>query len=170
MKHLYIIRHGQSEYNRDGLLAGTTDTPLTDVGREQAHEAGAQLRDKSIDYILCSPLSRAHETATIIAGEIGYDPTLIEVNELARERNFGELEGSHWYERPLTGTPGIETKEALLERVQKLYDYVKTRPEDTILIVAHGSFIRAFRNVIDPNQPYIDALIPTVNAKLEQLV
>lgn len=170
MKRLYIIRHGQSEYNRDGLLAGATDTPLTDLGREQAHDAGILLQEKSIDYMLCSPLSRAHETATIIAEAIGYDPARIEINQLARERNFGELEGSHWYERSLTGTPGIETKEALLERTKKLYDYVQTRPEDNILIVAHGSFIRAFRSVIDPNQPYIDALIPTLNAKLEQLV
>ena len=56
--------------NKQGVWSGTTDTPLTDEGRDQAKAAGRELQGKAIDCIVASPITRAHDTATIIAAEI----------------------------------------------------------------------------------------------------
>lgn len=74
MSLLYLVRHGQSEWNRIGRIQGRSESPLTALGREQAVALGGMLRevlpDPGID-IVASPLSRAFETATIIAGALG---------------------------------------------------------------------------------------------------
>ena len=63
---LYFIRHGQSELNLKGVLAGQTDTPLTDEGRKQAKEAAVKLEGIKFDAVFSSDLSRAHETQKIM--------------------------------------------------------------------------------------------------------
>ncbi len=63
MKHLYFCRHGLSVLNKEGKWAGSTETPLTVEGRTQAKLAGKAAQNLKIDYIICSPLSRAHDTA-----------------------------------------------------------------------------------------------------------
>src|SRR5580765_3395811 len=91
MKHLYFVRHGLSENNKLSIFSGQTESPLADEGREQARQAGQQAKDLHIDHIISSPLSRAHETAQIIAREIGYPEDKIEVSSLLVERHFGVL-------------------------------------------------------------------------------
>lgn len=65
------MRHGLSVLNVRGIRAGHIETPLTDEGRQQARRAGQAAKKYQIDTIVCSPLSRAHETAAIVAKEIG---------------------------------------------------------------------------------------------------
>src|SRR5581483_5723923 len=74
MKKLYFIRHGESVSNVERWHAGRIDTPLTERGRQQAREAGKKAKAQKLhfDLIVSSPLSRALETARIIAKEIGY--------------------------------------------------------------------------------------------------
>ena len=73
MHTVYFTRHGQTVWNVENKICGVTDSPLTDLGRSQARALGRQLADDGhgITHILCSPLSRAHETAQIIAAETG---------------------------------------------------------------------------------------------------
>ena len=74
MKKVLYVRHGQSETNLRGVFAGgNDDTRLTDLGREQAKNAGKELKGIKIDRIICSPLSRTYETAQIIAKELGFN-------------------------------------------------------------------------------------------------
>ena len=74
MSVLYLVRHGESEWNRRGRIQGRRESPLTDVGRAQAAALGRMLRevlpDPGID-VIASPLERAFETAAIIAHELG---------------------------------------------------------------------------------------------------
>ena len=90
--HIYITRHGESQWNVEGKVQGITDTPLTERGIQQAHELAKKIKESGIkiDEILHSPLSRAADTAKIIAEENGLplslEPRLI-------EQNFGEFEG-----------------------------------------------------------------------------
>lgn len=69
MGHFYFVRHGQTVWNVENKICGATDSPLTEHGREQAKETGRKIIEDGIkaDEILCSPLSRAADTARIIS-------------------------------------------------------------------------------------------------------
>ena len=90
---LYIIRHGETEQNADGLLQGKTGGNLNTKGIEQARLTGPELRNKGITAIHSSNLDRALDTALIISDLIG--AVLILENQL-RERNLGNLEEKKW--------------------------------------------------------------------------
>ena len=141
--------------NLSGHFAGSTDTPLTDEGRQQAKKAGQLAKDLNIDYIICSPLSRAQETAQIIARSIGYPKKEIHINNLFTERHFGELEGTVWApDMNLDGISDIETVDDLLERANLALQFIENLDKHHILIVSHGSFGRAIRSLIIPQHPY----------------
>ena len=63
---LYVVRHGQTDYNIDNKVCGISNVELTDLGKQQAIKAREQLEDQKIDYIFASPLQRAYDTAKII--------------------------------------------------------------------------------------------------------
>lgn len=86
-----LVRHGQTDWNAEGRLQGSTDIPLNDVGRGQARAAVAALSGYEWDAVVSSPLSRAAETADIIAAGLGISVAR-RVPELA-ERSFGPAEG-----------------------------------------------------------------------------
>ena len=96
MSLLYLVRHGQSEWNRIGRIQGRSESPLTAHGREQAVALGGMLRavlpDPGID-IVASPLSRAFETATIIASELGRAAGDVSTDERINDFDVGMLAG-----------------------------------------------------------------------------
>jgi broad specificity phosphatase PhoE len=153
MTKIFLCRHGQDEDNSNGLLNGHRNTPLTDLGRQQAHHVADKIAASmsTFDAILSSPLQRAHHTALEIASrrqqEVLVEPLLI-------ERDFGALTG-----RPLTdieefakgdilatdrvtyflSADGSETFDALYERAQRVVDKVRSSYEGkTVLLVCHG--------------------------------
>ncbi len=157
MKQLYFVRHGLSVLGQQGLWAGSTDTPLADEGRTQASQAGVTARAQGLrfDVIISSPLIRAAETARLIAVELDYPISAIETSSLIVERDFGDLESMPWHsEYDVDAVPSAESREALLARAQTFLDELRARPEDTILIVSHGSFGRALRSLISPDIPF----------------
>ena len=96
----YLVRHGQTDWNRAGKIQGTTDIPLNETGRQQAEQLAAVLKERSgypagtrIDAVYTSPLARAFQTAEILAKE-GKLP-LRRLTGL-RERDFGCWEGKSW--------------------------------------------------------------------------
>ena len=90
-----FVRHGETDWNRNGLLQGFTDIPLNDTGRAQARDAINVLRDHPIDRIVASPLQRARHTAEII-NEALQKP--LSFCDGLRERHFGVLEGKTYDE------------------------------------------------------------------------
>jgi uncharacterized phosphatase len=149
MKHLYICRHGESELNILQCYAGRTNTPLTDRGRAQARQAGAHAVKLKLDYIVCSTLSRALETAQIIAHEIGLADDKILANELFVEKSYGELEGKSYdiIADPAVYT-GIESEADLRTRALQALDFLHQLPVERILVVSHGSFLDALRHAM----------------------
>ena len=96
----YLVRHGQTDWNRAGKIQGTTDIPLNETGRQQAEQLATVLKERSgypaktrIDAVYASPLARAFQTAEILAKE-GKLP-LRRLTGL-RERDFGYWEGKSW--------------------------------------------------------------------------
>lgn len=172
MKHLYFVRHGESVLNAQRVFAGHSDTPLTERGRAQAKQAGFQalhLKEVTgIDLVVSSPLSRALETAQIIATTIGYPHNNIVVNDVFKERSLGTLEGKSWdeYDETADADNGAESDEALLERARAGLVLLQSLGAGNILLVGHGSFSRALRTAIDPSQTYDEP----PNAKVVQLV
>ena len=92
MTRFFLVRHGETEWNRERRIQGVSDIPLNDTGRAQAAALGDILVGHNFDLIVSSPLSRADETARIIAQRLGM-PAPITVPDLI-ERNYGEAEGS----------------------------------------------------------------------------
>lgn len=157
MKKLYFIRHGLSEMNKSGHFAGIIDTPLTNEGRDQAKKAGQNIQRLKIDLIVSSPLSRARETAEILAKQIGYPRDKILLSDLLVERDWGDLEGSpHIYIHDLDEVPNAETSEQLLERAEKALRYLESLEPNNILVVSHGTFGRALRHHIIEDLPFVN--------------
>ena len=97
MTRFFLVRHGETEWNRERRIQGVSDIPLNDTGRAQAAALGDILVGHNFDLIVSSPLSRADETARIIAQRLGM-PAPITVPDLI-ERNYGEAEEPSKHER-----------------------------------------------------------------------
>lgn len=174
MQKLYFIRHGQSVLNKQGLMAGTTETPLTEEGRQQASATGKHMKQSGIriDFIVASPRSRAIETAQIIAKELSLDPKKIHVNDLFAERHYGELEGKPWSpDLNLDGMSDMETEDTLIERAHLALEWLENfaSHDNHVLVVSHGGFGRAFRSVVHKSFP-LDYTFRIANAELVELL
>lgn len=95
MSRLILVRHAQSEANRDGVSLGRADSPLTELGLRQAAALGEALAGEPLDRVLASPLQRALDTARAIATHHGLE---VETHDDLTEMAIGELEGMPWAE------------------------------------------------------------------------
>ena len=151
MTLLYLVRHGETDWNRALRIQGATDIPLNDLGRAQAAEAGDLLARRSFDRVVASPLSRAAETGSIIAGRLGLPaPELVAA---VAERRYGDAEGltgSEVERRFPAGTPvpGREGRRELLARVlPSLVEIARSAGggdgTGRVVVATHGAVIRA---------------------------
>ena len=155
MTDLYLVRHGETDWNRQRRIQGLTDIPLNETGRSQARATGMLLSRRHWDGIFSSPLGRAVETASIIAAVVGLgEPTLVDA---LVERNYGQAEGLDWIEverryPPGTTVPGRESREQVGARViPALMRLAAERPGESLLIVSHGGAIRSVLNQVEPS-------------------
>lgn len=158
MTHLTLIRHGETDWNRARLIQGSTDIPLNDTGREQARQTADRLRpaldDPTTAYIVSSDLSRARETAQILADQwVAAAPTAYPA---LRERAYGDAEGltvddfaTRWGDWYTSEVPGAESRQQLQRRAFAALDAVVAdalaeRPDLTrVFVVTHGALIRS---------------------------
>ena len=145
-----LIRHGQTDWNAERRLQGSTDIPLNDVGRGQARDAVAAVSGYEWDAVVSSPLGRAAETADLIAAGLGLSVAR-HIPELA-ERSFGEAEGLQAGPelealRIHGGFQGAETEDAAAFRglgaLEALAEEFRGR---RVLVVAHGTLLRLSLN------------------------
>ncbi len=156
---IYIVRHGQTMWNKEKRLQGSVDIELNENGKELAIITGKNLADTHIDIIFSSPLKRAHETAKLIKNSRDIE---IIVDDRLRELNFGSMEGESYeklYEEKTHGfkyfftEPHLyyppedgETLEHLVERASEFMKDVIEPLADTcqrVMIVAHGAMNKA---------------------------
>lgn len=146
---IYIIRHGQTDWNIAKKMQGTEDIPLNDTGRKQAVICAEALSDIPFEAIYTSPLSRASETAQIISNYKSHAPVIICQGLI--ERDFGEASGmtyeqmhTTYSEYPRILPLGMESFDILSERVYlAMRDCAKKHHEKPILLVSHGASINA---------------------------
>lgn len=142
-----LVRHGQTDWNAQRRLQGSTDIPLNDVGRGQARDAVAALSGHEWDAIVSSPLSRAAETANLIAAGLGLSVAR-RVPELA-ERSFGPAEGLQAGPEldalriPGGGFLGAESEDEAASRgLASLEALAEEFRGGRVLVVAHGTLLR----------------------------
>jgi probable phosphoglycerate mutase len=142
---VWLLRHAETEWSRSGQHTGRTDIPLTDAGREVARKLGERLAGEDFALVLCSPLSRARETAQLAGLECsGLRDDLL-------EWDYGEYEGLTTPEirtdRPdwflwRDGAPGGEMPHDVAARCDHVSAEVRA-VEGRVALVAHGHILRA---------------------------
>lgn len=161
MKKLYLLRHGQTEFNVKKLVQGRCDSPLTDLGRQQAQAATAWLKAHGVapDKVVSSPLGRAMDTASLVATELLGPDAAVDPCEGIIERCYGSFEeGPHdalptdvWDPGEDLVPFGGEGSKALQERmVATLTNLISTEDIETLLAVSHGSASRQFIKAAAP--------------------
>jgi broad specificity phosphatase PhoE len=162
-QEMLLIRHAQSTANASGVWQGQLDFPLSEEGRRQAAGAGRALKAARISGVYASPLSRAFETAEIVAREAGFSGEVIPMPGLA-ERHGGVLEGHTWAEQEARNPEFVEkflalpeeerwafadaeTDKEILERFEGAVSKIRSHhpvPDGSIIVVTHGGVARAF--------------------------
>lgn len=150
---LYIIRHGETDWNKDKRLQGQSDTELNEYGVKLAEITSEALKDIKFDHIFSSPLKRAYRTAKILRRDRDIE---IVTDDRLKEIGFGINEGvpasqitedfHYFFDAPERYVPaqGGETYEHLCSRSRDFIDNViipmsVKDPESTVLITAHGA-------------------------------
>jgi probable phosphoglycerate mutase len=158
---IYLVRHGQTEFNRERRIQGHVDSPLTELGVRQAKAVGRLLRDLIREpdgwRIVSSPLGRAHSTAELISGKLGGLP--VDLDDRLKEMSWGAYDGrlraELEAEQPETfGKTGwafdAETGESYEEVSARVGDWLATlppEPERKIIAVSHGISGRVLRGL-----------------------
>lgn len=161
MKKLYLLRHGQTEFNVKKLVQGRCDSPLTDLGRQQAGAAAAWLKAHNVvpDKVVSSPLGRAMDTAGLVSTELLGQNVAVEPCEGIIERCYGTFEeGPHdalptdvWEPGEDLVPYGGEGSQALQARmVNTLTNLISAEDTKTLLAVSHGSASRQFIKATAP--------------------
>jgi len=160
MPALILLRHGESEWNRQNRFTGWVDVDLSVRGEAEARRAGQALQALPVDIIFTSALRRAWRTAELVREELGADIP-IERSEALNERHYGQLQGLNkdevrqqygeeqfrlWRRSYDVAPPGGESLADTQRRVLKYYRE-RIEPElrmgKNVLIVAHGNSLRA---------------------------
>lgn len=147
---LYIVRHGETDFNRDRMMQGYHEIPLNERGIRQATLLAHRLKEERLNRIICSDLRRAVMTGCIVASHTGapldYDPAL-------RERNPGLLTGKSYDEEPRFFTdiefvpPEGEGVRAFRSRVRRAFEHLAHRADlatERVAVITHGLVCHAF--------------------------
>jgi 2,3-bisphosphoglycerate-dependent phosphoglycerate mutase len=171
MSKLVLVRHGQSQWNLENRFTGWVDVPLSDKGRQEAHQAGLSLKGLKFDCAFTSVLQRAQNTLTIILEEIGQTSIPVEKDQALNERHYGALQGLNKNEtaakyggeqvhiwRRSYDVPPPSTKtdlnpdgisESLKDTAARTLPYFKSRilplvkSGKNVLVAAHGNSLRS---------------------------
>lgn len=164
---LFLFRHGETDWNREGRLQGHTDTPLNAAGLAQAQTLSETLRPHRLDAIVSSDLSRARTTAQIVVEALGIplftDPGLREANVGVAEgllwsdakTRFGEGLTERWYSDGDVAFPGGETGIATRIRgLAALRRFAAAQPHRRIGVSTHGAMVRQLmKHALPPGSP-----------------
>jgi broad specificity phosphatase PhoE len=164
---IFLARHGETEWNRVGRWQGSTDIPLSEVGRAQALALAERLRGCGIAEARASDLSRARETAEIVAAALGV--AQVRLDARFRERSFGCFEGltreecaerhaDAWQryladrrDTPNDAEPYEQVAARMMAGLTAITDLAE--PDRHVLVVSHGAAIRTFIHVVTGTPP-----------------
>ena len=147
--NIYLIRHGETDWNLIGKVQGREDIPLNDTGRMQAKKCAIALQDAGIKTIITSPLMRATQTANIISNSIDSTASIeLIIDDGLIERDFGDMSGMTYDRRKYFDTFGLEETMEPLDILSKrlldcIYKYAEKYRNQDIVMVSHGAAINS---------------------------
>lgn len=162
-KSFYFIRHGETDWNKRGIIMGSTDIALNSHGISQAQQAKYHLENIGITHIYSSPLKRASQTAAILNEGFALPVTY---SDLLKERSWGVSEGDsvdkfkEILKRPIHSIEdheipeGAETWNDLKNRITKILKQILENKENVPLVVAHGGFFRGLSTILQISHAY----------------
>jgi len=178
MAYVVLVRHGQSEYNAKGWWTGWDNPSLTDLGKEEAKQAGERLKDIKFNEAYVSALARAQQTLTIILQTIGQPTIPITINAALNERNYGDFtKKNKWDIQKEVGDetfqkirrswdfplPNGETLKDVYEREVPYFEkdiLPKIKNGENIIIASSGNSLRALvkylENVSESDIPMLE--------------
>ena len=178
---LFLVRHGETDWNREGRLQGSQDIPLNALGRMQAAEVADRLRALKPEFAtsayVASPMHRARETMTILRNELSLPPDDYRIDDQLKELTFGDWEGFTWREirkseRELAQArerdkwgfvpPGGESYRMLAERIRPS---LEAMAPDTVM-VSHGGVARAILALVGAVAPREASMVEIWQGKL----
>lgn len=149
---VYLIRHGETEWNQIRRIQGHSDIALNEQGLRQAEQVARRFRGEAVHAVYSSDLSRAKVTAMRIAAEAG---STVSTRPALRERCYGEWEGLTYeeirarFEAQDQAVCGIETFEDMQQRaVNELTELAGSHPNQKVVVVSHGGFINSFLHYV----------------------
>ena len=181
MKHVVLIRHGESQWNLENRFTGWVDVPLSPKGEQEAREAGEKVRAFRFDHAFTSVLTRAIRTLEIVLDVIGQPGLPVEQDQALNERMYGELQGLNktetvekygeaqvklWRRSYDVRPPGGESLQDTADRVLPYYRervWPRLAKGETLLVVAHGNSLRALVMHLDglSREEVLELNIPT---------
>lgn len=163
LRSFVFLRHGQTDWNLEGRIQGHTDIPLNATGRAQAAAAAARLVGAGVTRAVTSPLSRARETAEIVADHLGVP---LEIDADLKERAFGAFEGRLLAEvkrehgipstQPVSTIMPPDAEQWPLTRVRTLgaiQKWFAAKADDGLLFVSHDGVFRALHEQLVGERP-----------------
>ncbi|MTD41099.1 phosphoglycerate mutase GpmB [Erwinia sp. CPCC 100877] len=182
MLQVYLVRHGETQWNAERRIQGQSDSPLTAKGEQQAHQVAQRVRNMGITHVITSDLGRTRRTAEIIADACGcgiaLDPRLRELHMGVLERRrldslTGEEEG--WRQRLVNGTPDGRIPEGesmtdVSERMHAALNACLELPEGSRpLLVSHGMALGSLVSTILGLPPYAERRLRLRNCSLSRV-
>lgn len=169
---LYLVRHGETNENLNGIIQGWLDTKINATGKRQAKQA-AESFNEPIDAIISSNLKRCTETALPFRSK--YPSVPYSEDSRLRERCFGEAQGTHtglhdwevfWSVRDTVSIPEAETLDAFDARVQGFLDDIKQKPFTSALVITHGGTVNRILSIVHNDDGYH----PVANSSITKVV
>ena len=170
MNYLVLLRHGESQWNKENRFTGFTDVDLNETGVAEAKRAGQSLKTIKFDKVYTSTLKRAYRTAELAMTEAGQNPPTTKHDDL-RERDYGDLTGLNkdetrkkfgdeqvhiWRRSYDVNPPGGESLKDVVARVKPYYEkhiLPDLKAGKNILLAAHGNTLRAMLIILGENTP-----------------
>ena len=170
MNYLVLLRHGESQWNKENRFTGFTDVDLNDTGVAEAKRAGGLLKAIKFDKVYTSTLKRAYRTAELVLAEAGQNIALIKHDDL-RERDYGDLTGLNkdetrkkfgeeqvhiWRRSYDVPPPGGESLKDVVARVKPYFEkhiLPDLKAGKNVLMAAHGNTLRAMLIILGQNTP-----------------
>jgi 2,3-bisphosphoglycerate-dependent phosphoglycerate mutase len=152
---LFLIRHGESIFNREGRVQGQSDVELSPLGLRQADAIAECLASVGIDAVYSSPLKRAMQTAEPVGARLGLG---VQTDERLKELNAGVFQGLLWSEiearfpkevglwrgeQPDSAIPGGESRRDLMIRGAAVLKAIREQPYRKVAVIAHGGILQS---------------------------